>query len=368
MQIHDFAEDRRPKNYAAQRRALAGGRMATTLYPQAPQVHYAALTSRDLANLATLGVPEERCHLLANPVVGEPFTAKTTNDAPPTILYPTRAIRRKNLGELLLLAALDEGGHRWATTLRPENPAWQRIHADWEAFAAELGLPVAFGLGEDPSVDFPSLIADARAIVTTSVAEGFGLAFLEPALWRKPLIGRDLPDITADFTSVGWTGQTADPPMSPLYTSIPIPLDWLDLEALRETYAKDLAAAFAAYERRLTDADKVACWENLTASGQVDFGRLPEPLQAAVIRRIVANPTAKTALPRPAELLAAADALDAEAQAQVVTEHFNPAAYGTHLAALYRKIAASECAAFTPGNAPALLDAFLDPRRANALL
>ena len=38
--------------------------------------------------------------------------------------------------------------------------------------------------------DFAALLASAHALVTTSVAEGFGLAFLEPWLMGRPLAGR----------------------------------------------------------------------------------------------------------------------------------------------------------------------------------
>ena len=42
-------------------------------------------------------------------------------------------------------------------------------------------------------------MASAHRLVTTSVAEGFGLAFLEPWLFGKGLLGRNLPEITVDF-------------------------------------------------------------------------------------------------------------------------------------------------------------------------
>ena len=44
------------------------------------------------------------------------------------------------------------------------------------------------------------MVACSEAIVTTSVAEGFGLGFLEPWVFGKSLCGRNLPEITGDFT------------------------------------------------------------------------------------------------------------------------------------------------------------------------
>ena len=43
----------------------------------------------------------------------------------------------------------------------------------------------------------------AQAIVSTSVAEGFGLGFLEPWVFGKSLCGRNLPEITGDFSQHG---------------------------------------------------------------------------------------------------------------------------------------------------------------------
>ena len=40
-------------------------------------------------------------------------------------------------------------------------------------------------------------------IVTTSIAEGFGLGFLEPWTFNKFLNGRNIPDITEDFSKLG---------------------------------------------------------------------------------------------------------------------------------------------------------------------
>ncbi len=142
LQLHDFAEDGRPENYRRLQAAYPERRtFAHSLYPASPAVHYAVLNGRDEAALRTAGVPEGRRHLLPNPVA----VPALTDDAPPPelppgterlILYPTRAIRRKNLGELLLHAALSPAGTLFATTLRPENPEWRAIHGRWEALAA----------------------------------------------------------------------------------------------------------------------------------------------------------------------------------------------------------------------------------------
>ena len=58
------------------------------------------------------------------------------------VLYPVRAIRRKNLGELFLLAALSPKGTRYAVSLAPDAERWMAVYEEWRAFAADTGLPV----------------------------------------------------------------------------------------------------------------------------------------------------------------------------------------------------------------------------------
>ena len=80
-------------------------------YPTGRRIHYAALNQRDQGFLAHLlknsGSP---VHLLANAVPPSPplqssKEGHTSNLPENLILYPVRAVRRKNLGELALLSA-----------------------------------------------------------------------------------------------------------------------------------------------------------------------------------------------------------------------------------------------------------------------
>ena len=43
----------------------------------------------------------------------------------------------------------------------------------------------------------------ADIVITTSVLEGFGFAYLEPWILEKPVIGRSIPSITPDFQTKG---------------------------------------------------------------------------------------------------------------------------------------------------------------------
>jgi hypothetical protein len=100
LQIHDFAEDGRPDNY----RNL--GKLKNRLYPIAPHIHYAALNKRDDRFLLAAGIPKSNLHLLPNSVSPLPPTQSLKPKAQSLFVYPCRAIRRKNLGELLLWSTL----------------------------------------------------------------------------------------------------------------------------------------------------------------------------------------------------------------------------------------------------------------------
>ena len=135
-------------------------------------------------------------------------------------LYPTRAIRRKNLGEFLLWSALGEKGDRFATTLAPTSAGDRAPYERWVRVARSLGIPIEFEMGGRTTVPFPNLLRAAHTVVTTSVAEGFGLAFLEPWLAGRPLGARDLPELTDMFKKQGLD-------FGNLYRRLFVPLAWV---------------------------------------------------------------------------------------------------------------------------------------------
>ena len=282
FQFHDFAEDGRPGNY----RLIAE---EDDLYLTAPQIHYALINSRDRGLLIAAGLPAGRAHLLPNAVTppalpeGDPPVT-----AARTVLYPVRGIRRKNLGEFCLLAGLAPGDTRFALTLAPENPQWLPVYNEWVRFAEQHQLPVQFDVvgstppapGVEPS--FENWLSHATHLTTTSIAEGFGLAFLEPLALRKPLFGRDLPDITRDFKTHGIR-------LGSLYDDLLVPLDWIDLDHLRHLLDRELQAVYAAYRRPCHDEDLELAWDELLLGDYADFGNLPEALQREVAARAIAR-------------------------------------------------------------------------------
>jgi len=360
LQPHDFAEDGRPGLYARLLGELGGGdaaRLSALLYPQAAQLHYAVLNDRDRGFLAAAGIPPDRLHLLPN-AVNLPPPADCSADPFPDRklwLYPTRAIRRKNLGELLLWATLASEQDLFATTQAPWNPAELPRYRRWVALAQELRLDLELELGSR-IYDFPALLASAHALVTTSVAEGFGLAFIEPWLAGRPLVGRDLPEITRDFTTAGLD-------LGALYERLEVPLDWLDQDRLRRAMNQALEAAAAAYGRHRTPADLERLWANSVHDGHIDFGRLDETTQEEVIRHLASNTRDRACL-RPTHL---PDTIPADCIAHnrtLAERDYSIAGYGRRLEHIYRSLLETTVDPdLGAADGAALLDRFLAPER-----
>jgi len=362
LQLHDFAEDGRPENYRQLLAHVGEGeqaRLAGRLYLQAANVHYAVLNDRDRGFLASAGVAPPRLHLLPNAVWveagGEPAPPPAP-DAPPLWLYPTRAIRRKNLGEFLLLAALAPSGHRFATTLAPKNPLERPRYEEWLAFARKLGLPVELGVAERAPERFDELVRSAQALVTTSIAEGFGLAFLEPWLMGRPVVGRDLPELSTEFRQAGIN-------LDALYKRLEVPLAWLDQEALRDRIATGLRRYLGAYGREPAAEARERVWAASVNEGRVDFGRLDEELQREVIRRVVGAPESHCEV-RPGGLPSQVGSSELITRnRRAILESFGLDTYGERLAGLYRRLVAASPEAPVGLPADALLDEFLAPER-----
>ncbi len=273
LHIHDLAEDGRPGNYPL----IAG---ISDLYPFSPRVHLAFLNSRDLTTFIDAGLPPENGTVLPNPI--PKLDASLPPASVPLLFAPARGIRRKNLGELVLLAALAPPGVRVAVSCAPENPAALPVYDAWCGFAARHRLPIGFGVVgryspvPGAAMDFDSWIAHATHFVTTSVAEGFGLTFLESIARGRPLFGRNIPHLTSNLG--------LDP--GRLYDAILVPLEWVDLPVLREQLILAMQRDARLWQQPLKPSSVNAAMDALVRDGQVDFGNLPEPLQQGIIERM----------------------------------------------------------------------------------
>jgi glycosyltransferase involved in cell wall biosynthesis len=379
LQIHDFAEDLRPDNYRKIAKSADAHERAPsmTLYPQAAQIHYAVLNRRDYNVLDDAGVPDANLHLLPNAAgdFGElPSRALTRQKLekqfgiPPDatyILYPVRGIRRKNLGEVLLWSALAPQGCFVGVTLAPLNPLEQVAYRHWVQLGEELDLPCMFATGGENGLEFKENLAAADLILTTSVAEGFGMVFLEAWLAGRNLVGRDLPEITADFVDAGIKLET-------LYPQLLIPVDWVGADDLREPLTHALNHLLDCYGIASSSRDSTLDQQlsSLLQTGNIDFGMLDSSLQTRVIRMVLAdgglkeqlfelNPKLLNAINPEADEMTIAD------NADVVRKIYSLEASGKRLKQLYDCVMESdvETDVQTLAHPDRILNTFLDVTR-----
>ncbi len=364
LHIHDFAEDGRPGNYSNLLNHISAhdpGRLAAIMYPQGPHVHYAVLSARDRTLLLAAGFPPAQVHVLPNPInCLTPMLDKTPASDRRLFLYPTRALRRKNLGEVLLWAAAANRHEVFGTTLAPTSATDCGHYEHWKKLARQLHLPVEFELGLRPGASFLSLINDASAIITTSIAEGFGLAFLEPWGFGRPLIGRNLPDLTCEFLDTGVE-------LPSLYNQLWIPLDWVGKAALHKTLRHHLGHSWQAYGQPLPPSALDRALASMTRSSTVDFGRLDEALQTRVIRKLAGSRELRSLVkPHRPWLEFPGDELVARNR-EIIMKQFNLPLYGKRLMKLYSILQESQPGSLTAVSHDTLLAVFLSPERFSLL-
>lgn len=358
LQIHDFAEDGRPANYLFLKRGLRSDR--DMLYPVAPHVHYALLNHRDLQYLKQAGLPSGQLHYLPNAVPPRSLPETSVDRLPgipdgPLWLYPTRAIRRKNIGELLLFAAaVLDYRQTFGLTLAPENPNEWPFYQQWTNFADYYRLPVKFGLGLSREYTYEELLSRSTALMTTSIAEGFGLAFLEPWTVGKPLIGRDLPDITRDF-------KEEDINLSSLYPRVSIPLKWISVDTFRRLMREWMSYWLEAYELPWTDAFFAEAWEHMTRRDTIDFAHLHEEAQQNFIVRAAGSPMTRSALKELLHLDRLPEERVIRHNAERIRKRYGPEAYRERLMRLYEAVACSETKKAGPGPTERILRCFTSP-------
>jgi glycosyltransferase involved in cell wall biosynthesis len=277
LQNHDLAEDFRPDVY-----------MGGVEYPE--NCHYGVINSRDYFYLHHAGLHREGLHLIPNEV--SPLKAAPSPKRS-RYLYPVRAIRRKNIGEALLLSIFIPPGRTVAFTLPPSEKDTAHYRR-WIDFAAELGLPVEFELGLKYSL--PELLGSAVCALTTSVKEGFGFSFLEPWIAGRGLMGRRIDYVCRDFEEEGLR-------FDGLYSSLEIPSDYIFIGGLRKKMEDTMKGVYQSFGMEAPPYLKQMITEDLGDRSSVDFGRLDEEIQESIIRVLNANRTVRCDVARVNPLL-----------------------------------------------------------------
>jgi len=259
LQIHDFAEDGRPFAYFAEE------------YPV--DCHYGVINMRDYKILRKAGLKKDGLHLLAN-TVNQSHIKRQPEYEKPLTLYPIRAIRRKNIGEAILLSLFFEPGQTLAITLPPNSPADIKSYEGWKTFVKNQDLNVEFDKGLNH--DFETMVRSANSLITTSITEGFGFSFLEPWLFGKLLWGRKLHDICRDFEMNGIRLQH-------LYAKLFVPVDWIGFRQFHKKWTTCVLNACALFNFYIGNAIIRQAFDSITKDGIIDFGLLDEASQKKVI-------------------------------------------------------------------------------------
>jgi hypothetical protein len=319
LHIHDFAEDGRPQAY-------------TLGAPYPSDCHYATINLRDYRHLIRCGLKPEGLHLIPNPV--PPLPISPPADRPPLVLYPVRAIRRKNIGEAFLLSHFLPEGAPLAITLPPNSPSDILAYERWKTLCRTWGLNVQFEAGLEGGFD--QLVARSQFMLSTSITEGFGFAFLEPWTAGKAVHGRYLTGILEAFEKKGVN-------LSHLYPRIRIPLEWMDAEMLRKRFMETYLTACHQYGISVVDSQVNRFVKILLGDGWIDFGLLDEPYQETVIEHLrhhrsdrgrfaAMNPEAVGFGPETISPIAIAK------NRRAVLGHFGLSDYGSRLLNIYRRV------------------------------
>lgn len=214
---HDFAEDR-PLNMSFLKHIIEGVykmNLEEVLYPSLKTYVMAVINSTDEGRVLDKGFDRARLHKWLNPVSIPNIPQETTRElskerlitalsldpGKKIVSYPVRVIRRKNIGEFILLAWLFEEQASWLVTQPPNNPVEITFYNGWVRFSKEHGIHVAFEAGQ--KADFSDVMRGSDVCITTSTMEGFGMVFVEPWFWGTPVKGRTIPAVMGDLKASG---------------------------------------------------------------------------------------------------------------------------------------------------------------------
>jgi glycosyltransferase involved in cell wall biosynthesis len=345
-QIHDFAEDGRANAFYQEE------------YVQ--NCHYAVINPRDYQLLIKAGLSRQGCHLLPNTITS---LHRNRDDATigDYVLYPVRAIRRKNIGEAILLSLFFDPGVHLAITLPPNSSEDIRSYHQWRSFAQRHALAVKFEVGV--GADFAALMAHCKYVLTTSITEGFGFAFLEPWTARKALWGRLLLNTCQEFIAQGVD-------LRHLYTRLWVPLQWIDANSFENKWKNAMKRAADQLTAPLPAHGVDRAWRLVSDSGNIDFGLLDENNQQRIIRKILKETRVADQLrqlnpflAQPAPPSSFTDRIDHNFN--IVTQLYHPKRYEQQLKKLYAAVAASPVRHGIDKSV--LASAFLEPREFSLL-
>jgi len=207
-----------------------------------------------------------------------PFNLNPAKKIPKNfILYPVRAIRRKNIGEAFLLSLFFPENHALIITLPPNSDRDFHYYALWKQFAKDMHLNIIFEASE--KYNFTDLVQSAKRIITTSISEGFGFSYLEPWTAGQMLSGRRLTGICSDFT-----GKHME--LEHLYDKILIPISSIDHHLFFHQWKACILENARLLKISVSESAINKVFKRITSDSTIDFGMLDEHFQIQVIKDI----------------------------------------------------------------------------------
>jgi glycosyltransferase involved in cell wall biosynthesis len=320
LQIHDLAEDGRPLSYFSEE--------------YVSDCHYGVINSRDYNILLKAGLKKQGLHKIFNTIKPLDFS-KEESDTENYVLYPIRAIRRKNIGEAILLSLFFQNNETLVTTLPPNSISDIISYVGWKNFVKKNNLNVEFEAGLKK--DFSQLVLSAKFIITTSITEGFGFSFLEPWTAKKILWGRKLPDICHDFEKNGIK-------LDHLYDRLIVPIEWIGKDNFYEVWKTCVLRNCSLFNFKI-NAEKIQkSFSKITLNEHIDFGLLYEPFQKQIISHVLSskNNANKLIKLNPKLALPLNNLLNNKELIQnnmnAVLNNYNQITYRTNLIEIYSKI------------------------------
>lgn len=321
LQIHDFAEDGRPQVYFADEYVA--------------DCHYGVVNLRDYEILIRAGLKPDGVHRLPNALSLRNLQRGGMDGHCKNVLYPIRAIRRKNIGEAILVSLFLAMGDTLAITLPPNSPADFKSYHDWKGFVQRHNLPVEFDKGLRH--DFGHLLQSCSFLITTSITEGFGFCFIEPWLSDKLVWGRKLPGVCRDFEDNGMR-------LEHLYPRLDVPLDWIDADAFFDTWRACILRVAQQFSFPVSETQTLEAFTAVTSEGRIDYGLLQERFQQQVVARLLASNANRAILTDLNPFLSTVGSVPGAAQLihhnrQAVLEHYGLQQYRKRLLAIYAAVA-----------------------------
>ncbi|NLG17585.1 MAG: hypothetical protein GX556_09680 [Fibrobacter sp.] len=292
--IHDFAEEGRLEQLKSlQFLEDSGIKIKPDLYSLSAPVNHVVPGNCGFEILSNTGF---RVTLLHNPVRKEEISSEKVsrdivlkraaeaalqddteiNLSKPIFCYPSRVIYRKNPLEAIALACLIFDSTLLLGT-RGTGRADIDLFNEIRTIIRETRLPVIL---DAPSRIFYRCQGNPAALLysvsdyalSTSLAEGFGYGLYEPWLYGKAVLGR----LPARFKYQDGMDSSL------LYTRLPLPSEWVDIESFRRKYIEEICAAGMQSDQR--DFQEWAVQD-----GKIDFGILDWDNQVQFIRSITAE-------------------------------------------------------------------------------